>query len=153
MQRLGVYRVRPSKQIFSRTPGSRSLRWDVTEIDGEGDGEGRFTRFVSRTLINQSYDCQRTSQDGLPEGVRKSSADSYTELRGPESLKSPPNQHEKRHTQTRAPPTGLLCDLKGKNTILPTRTLQPNQLHLPQNSWGLWSQKLDIYLTYLGRQP
>ena len=62
MHRLGVYRIRPSKQIFSRTPGSRSLRWDVTEIDGEGDGEGRFTRFVSRTLINQSYDCQRISQ-------------------------------------------------------------------------------------------
>ena len=59
MHRLGVYRIRPSKQIFSRTPGSRSLRWDVTENDGDGEGEGRFTRFVSRTLINQSYDCQR----------------------------------------------------------------------------------------------
>ena len=59
MHRLGVYRIRLSKQIFLRTPGSRSLRWAVTEIYGEGDGEGRFTRFVSRTLINQSYDCQR----------------------------------------------------------------------------------------------
>ena len=59
MHRLGVYRIRPSKQFFSMTTGSRSLRWAVTEIDGEGDEEGRFTRFVSRTLINQSYDCQR----------------------------------------------------------------------------------------------
>ena len=57
MHRLGVYRIRLPKQIFLRTPGSRSLRCAVTE--GGGDGEGRFTRFVSRTLINQSYDCQR----------------------------------------------------------------------------------------------
>ena len=60
MHRLGVYRVRTSKQIFSRIPGSRSLRWAVTDGGGDGDGEGRFTRFVSRTLINQSNDCQRT---------------------------------------------------------------------------------------------
>ena len=46
MHRLGVYRVRPSKQIFSRTPGSRSLRWDVTDGEGDGDGEGRFTRSI-----------------------------------------------------------------------------------------------------------
>ena len=42
MHRLGVYRIRPSKQIFSRTPGSRSLRCAVTEGVGEGDGEGRY---------------------------------------------------------------------------------------------------------------
>ena len=42
MHRLGVYRIRPSKQIFSRTPGSRSLRWAVTEGVIDGDGEGRY---------------------------------------------------------------------------------------------------------------
>ena len=59
MHRLGLYRVRTSNQIFSRTPGSRSLQWAVTDGGGDGDGEGDITRFVSRTVINQSYDCQR----------------------------------------------------------------------------------------------
>ena len=34
-----------------KPPRSRSLRWAVTEGDGDGDGE--ITRFVSRTLIHQ----------------------------------------------------------------------------------------------------
>ena len=61
MHRLGVYRIRLPKQIFLRTPGSRSLRCDVTDGGGDGDGEGHFTRFVSRTLIHQMCICQRIS--------------------------------------------------------------------------------------------
>ena len=53
MHRLGVYRIRLQKKKY-KPPRSRSLRWAVTE------GDGHVTRFVSRTLINQTYVCQRT---------------------------------------------------------------------------------------------
>ena len=53
MHRLGVYRVRPSKQIFSRTRGSRSLRWDVTDGEGDGEGEGDITRVISLQCHNK----------------------------------------------------------------------------------------------------
>ena len=58
MHRLSIYRIELSKNEFSTTLVSMTLRWRVT--DGEIEGEGRITRFVSRTLINQSKDCQRT---------------------------------------------------------------------------------------------
>ena len=77
MHRLRVYRIRPSKQIFSRTPGSRSLRCAVTEGGGDGEGEGRYHSIcfkdADKSVLRLSADViGRTN----PEGVRQSSADS-----------------------------------------------------------------------------
>ena len=36
------------------------------------------------------------------------------------------------HIQTKVPLTGFLGDSNGKSTILPTRTLRPNEFHLSQ---------------------
>ena len=48
MKRLGVYWIRLQKNKSSKPPRSRSLRWAVTEGDGDGHS------ICLRTLINQT---------------------------------------------------------------------------------------------------
>ena len=63
MHRLGVYRIRLQKKKY-KPPRSRSLRWAVTE------GDGDVTRFVSRTLIHQIVSVSgRHRTDSLKESV------------------------------------------------------------------------------------
>ena len=51
--------------------------WRETDGDGDGDGDGHTICFKD---ADTSDVCQRTSWDGLPEGVRQSSADSRLSL-------------------------------------------------------------------------
>ena len=54
--RLGVYRIKLSKNEFSATLVSRRYRWRVTE----GDGEGDITRFCLKDADTSDSICQRT---------------------------------------------------------------------------------------------
>ena len=58
MKRLGVYWIRLQKNKSSKPPRSRSLRWAVTEGDGDGDVNGH-TICLKDADTSDSI-CQRT---------------------------------------------------------------------------------------------
>ena len=65
------------KNEFSKPTRFGDYDGCVTDGEGEGEGEGDGHSICLRTLINQTFVCQRTYIGRTsPEGVRQSSADS-----------------------------------------------------------------------------
>ena len=118
------------------------------------------TRFVSRTLIHQIVSVSGRHRTDYPEGVRQSSADRQTESRGPESLHSPPNLHEKTQWLTFKPERHLqafsatqtvrarYCQLVRynlNNSICPGADEASGTLE-PKNHKKIWVYQPYIYL-------